>query len=248
MDVLTDGSGSTLTGWLASGATEILGPLGLLFYIGAYLSLQLGLIRGDSWQFPLFNLLAALCLVVSLLFEFNLHAMVLEVSWAVISVIGLVRLYLVHSWFRFSAEERGCLARLAPGLPKDRARKLLARGTWSDAPAGHVLARRGEPVAHLAYVADGVCRIEIDGTTVASIGAGALVGEMTYLTGEPATATVIVDTPARILAFERSGLEKFLRQNEDIRTALEQSVAGDLRRKLASTSHALAKTRAPHAT
>ena len=73
-----------------------------------------------------------------------------------------------------------------------------------------------------------MCRIEIDGAMVAILGPGVLIGEMTYHTGEPATATVVVDAPARILAFERTGLEGFLQRNDDIRVTLEQSVAGDL--------------------
>jgi len=63
---------------------------------------------------------------------------------------------------------------------------------------------------------------------------------VTYHTGEPATATVIVDAASRILAFERAALDSFLDRNEDIRAALEQSVAGDLRQKLAATTQTLA--------
>jgi CRP-like cAMP-binding protein len=52
---------------------------------------------------------------------------------------------------------------------------------------------------------------------------------------------VVVETPARLLGFERQALEAFLARNEDIRAALEQSVARDLRQKLAATSRSLAR-------
>jgi CRP-like cAMP-binding protein len=175
--------------------------------------------------------------------QFNLYSMMVEVAWAVISVIGLIRLYIIYKYFHFSDEEQAATKRLGPGLAKDRVRKLLSLGNWSDVSPGHVLTREGLPVTHLIYVASGVCRIEIDGTIVATIGAGGLIGEMTYHTGQPATATVIVDAVSRILAFERDALEGFLDRNDDIRDALERSIAGDLRHKLAATTQTLTEDR-----
>jgi len=52
---------------------------------------------------------------------------------------------------------------------------------------------------------------------------GGLIGEMTYRIGQRVTATVIVDTASRILAFECDALEGCLDRNDDIRAALEQS-------------------------
>ena len=228
---------------LPAGATSVLGVLALVLYIGGYLALQLGLIRGDGWQFPAINLVAAFMMISSLLRQFNPYSLTMEVAWVVISIVGLVRLYIIHKYFHFTDEEQAAAQRLVPGLAKDRARKLLSRGTWSDAAPGEVLTREGGPVTHLVYLAEGMCRIEIDGATVAILGPGVLIGEMTYHTGQPATATVVVDAPARILAFERNGLEGFLQRNDDIRVTLEQSVAGDLRRKLADTTRILAMDR-----
>jgi CRP-like cAMP-binding protein len=229
-----------VVGWL-SGVPGILGALGLILYVGSYLALQLGLIRGDGWAFPALNLAAALSLILSLLEAFNLFAMAVQILWVVISIIGLVRLYVIYRYLRFTDDESGAVARLVPGLPKDRARKLLALGAWTKASPGRVLAREGEPVGFLYYLAEGSCGIAVGGSVVAGIGPGGLIGEMTYRTGEPATATVVVETPARLLGFERRALEGFLARNEDIHAALEQSVARDLRDKLAATSRSLAR-------
>jgi len=239
MNDISSASLSVLRDW----APDAMGALGLLLYLGSYLALQLGLIRGDDWVFPTFILAAALSMILSLTARFNPFSMMVEVAWAAISVIGLIRLYIIYKYFRFNDEEQAAAKRLMPGLAKDRVRKLLSLGNWNDVSPGHVLIRQGQPVTHLIYVASGVCRIQIDGTIVATIGAGGLIGEMTYHTGRPATATVIVDTASRILAFERGALEGFLDRNDDIRAALEQSIAGDLRHKLAATTRTLAEDR-----
>ena len=234
---------SALLSVLRDWAPDAIGALGLILYLGSYLALQLGLIRGDTWVFPTFILAASLSMIVSLMTRFNPYSMMVEVAWAVISVIGLIRLYIIYKYFRFSDEEQAAAKRLGPGLAKDRVRKLLSLGKWSDVSPGHVLTHEGRPVTHLIYVASGLCRIQIDGTIVATIGTGGLIGEMTYHTGHPATATVIVDAASRILTFERAALEGFLDRNDDIRAALEQSIAGDLRHKLAATTQTLADDR-----
>src|SRR5215468_4380573 len=101
MNDISSASLSVLRDW----APDAMGALGLMLYLGSYLALQLGLIRGDDWVFPSFILAAALCMIVSLTARFNPFSMLVEVSWAVISVIGLIRLYIVHK-YSFSAEEQ----------------------------------------------------------------------------------------------------------------------------------------------
>src|SRR5262249_26877862 len=141
---------------------DAIGVLGLMLYLGSYLALQLGLIRGDDWVFPSFILAAALCMIVSLTARFNPFSMLVEVSWAVISGIGLIRLYIIHK-YSFSAEEQAAAKRLGPGLAKDRVRKLLSLGNWRNMSPGHVMTREGLPVTHLIYVASGICRIVVVG-------------------------------------------------------------------------------------
>jgi hypothetical protein len=121
---------SALLSVLRDGAPDALGALGLMLYLGSYLALQLGLIRGDTWLFPTLILGASLSLILSLITaRFNPYSMLVEVAWATISVIGLIRLYIIHKYFRFSDDEEAAAKRLGPGLAKDRVRKLLRLAT-----------------------------------------------------------------------------------------------------------------------
>src|SRR5262249_14592467 len=95
--------------------------------LGSYLALQLGLIRGDDWVFPSFILAAALCMIVSLTERFNPFSMLVEVSWAVISVIeadlesvaGQVGLFSLSS---YAAAQKEALATFT-AFPSPRARR-----------------------------------------------------------------------------------------------------------------------------
>jgi hypothetical protein len=165
--------------WPGPGYTlgDVSGVVGLVLYIGSYLALQLGLIRGDGYLYAVLNLFAALFALLSLLEMFNLYAALAEVAWIVISLIGIARLYIVHRFLSLTPDERAAAAALVPGLPKDRARRLLRTGTWVELPAGEVIATEGEPVGALVYIAEGRCRIIHRGVRVAEIGAGGLIGD-----------------------------------------------------------------------
>jgi CRP-like cAMP-binding protein len=68
---------------------------------------------------------------------------------------------------------------------------------------GEVLIREGEPVhetAPLVYVIlDGALGVEVDGSTVGEVGAGAVVGERALLEGGRRSATLTALTPCKIL-------------------------------------------------
>ncbi len=98
---------------------------------------------------------------------------------------------------RFSAEEKGMLDSLVAGLSKTQARHLIDQGMWLNGKEGDVLTREGEPVEHLYYLAEGEARVMSSGTQVGTCRAGDLVGELTVLSGEVASATVVLTGPAR---------------------------------------------------
>ena len=70
---------------------NLLGSLGVLLIVGTYLLLQIGRLASEGLAFSLLNGAGALFVLVSLVFEFNFAAFVLELVWLVISVVGLWR-------------------------------------------------------------------------------------------------------------------------------------------------------------
>ena len=70
---------------------EYVGLIGVALCLLAFLGLQAGRLRGDGLVFQLTNIFGAGGIIVSLLFDFNLSAMVIEIAWIVISVYGIFR-------------------------------------------------------------------------------------------------------------------------------------------------------------
>ncbi len=70
---------------------DFVGNIGVAVVILAYLALQLERLDSRSVLYSTLNGIGAALVTLSLMFEFNLSAFVVEVFWFLISVYGIVR-------------------------------------------------------------------------------------------------------------------------------------------------------------
>jgi predicted membrane protein len=70
---------------------DLVGNVGVLLMVVAYLLLQLEKLSGSSISYLLLNAAGAVLVMISLLFRFNLSAFLMEVFWFLISVYGLTK-------------------------------------------------------------------------------------------------------------------------------------------------------------
>lgn len=70
---------------------DLVGFIGVLLIVIAYLLLQLNKLPSSSPTYSLLNAVGALLVIVSLLFVFNLSAFLMEAFWFLISLLGLTR-------------------------------------------------------------------------------------------------------------------------------------------------------------
>ena len=75
---------------------DLAGFVGVLLIVVAYLLLQLNKLPSSALSYSLLNAVGALLVMVSLLFDFNLSAFLMEAFWFLISLLGLFRSLL--SW------------------------------------------------------------------------------------------------------------------------------------------------------
>ena len=68
---------------------DYLGALGAALIIIAYLYLQLGKFSGQNITFSLLNVIGSFLILISLSFNFNFSAAVIEIFWLIISLLGL---------------------------------------------------------------------------------------------------------------------------------------------------------------
>ncbi len=98
---------------------------------------------------------------------------------------------------------------------------------------GVEIAVQGELLSKLKMIKQGRVQIIKDRDVVTSLGAGFFIGEMSFLQGGAANATVVVaSNEAEFIEWDRSVLDKLKVQNPELYTRFEQAIALNLIRKL----------------
>ena len=78
---------------MSYGVVDFIGNIGVLILIITFLMLQLNKLPSDGLAYSLLNAIGASLIVVSLLFDFNLSALLMEVFWVLISFVGIYRYF-----------------------------------------------------------------------------------------------------------------------------------------------------------
>ena len=68
---------------------DILGTLGVAVIIVTYVLLQIEGVRSEQLSYSLLNAAGASLIIISLYFNFNFPAFVVEFSWLLISLVGI---------------------------------------------------------------------------------------------------------------------------------------------------------------
>jgi multidrug transporter EmrE-like cation transporter len=78
---------------MSYGLLDFIGNVGVVILIITFLMLQLNKIPSDGLAYSVLNAVGASLIVVSLLFDFNLSALLMEVFWVLISFVGIYRYF-----------------------------------------------------------------------------------------------------------------------------------------------------------
>lgn len=70
---------------------DIIGLLGVAFYVASYSALQFGKLDGNSINYCILNGTAATLVLVSLCKDFNLASAIIQIVWITVSICGLYR-------------------------------------------------------------------------------------------------------------------------------------------------------------
>lgn len=132
----------------------------------------------------------------------------------------------------FSPATQQFLSTFEPRLDNASAAALVRAGLWHEAPSGSMLTTQGEAVDALLYVSSGDVRIQVNGAEVGACSTGDFLGEMTWQSGNPATATTVAASSVKYFRFERKKLQKLLKRRAELKFALQTSFNKNLVDKL----------------
>ena len=140
-------------------------------------------------------------------FVFDPVSVLWETIFVLVNAIQLIIIWYYERHHRFGEDESHFAENMPAGVERRAIKRLLGYAKPHNLDAGAKLTEEGEAVADLIYIAAGLVQIERGGRIIAVCGPGDFLGEMSFLTGDAATATAIAVKPVRCLVFEQQRLK-----------------------------------------
>jgi hypothetical protein len=160
----------------------------------------------------------------------------ISASWeGVFAAVNAVQLAIVLLAGRRKAQDEDehlLVETVMPTLDGNLRARLLKLARWETREPGEVLVEEGQTSPQLVFIARGAASVEAGGNLVGVCGPGDFLGEMSFLTGRPASATVRVANQIRCCVYDPAILKQMSRKAPAIRQALEFSFNRNLVGKL----------------
>lgn len=158
------------------------------------------------------------------------------IGWDLVFIaINLYQIYwLVAERRKLKTMEHAHLLRqgVFAGFDDAQLARLVAAGNWRELEPGTVLTEQGKSVLELVLICDGSAVVDVHGSTVAHLRGGAFVGEMAFVSGNPASATVVVEQQTRAFVFDMARLRKLVETDDLVGVAIHRVIGRDLAAKL----------------
>lgn len=158
----------------------------------------------------------------------------------IISLGTLIRYLLLQQSAKFSDEENGLREAFMPDLNRASARHLMDRGNWINGKTGETLITEDQAISHLFYLSQGSADVRLKGKTIANCAPGQLIGDVTALSGQPASGTVTLSANSRFWCISAPQLRQYLDLHPDVRAAIERQINAALDSKLRAANANLA--------
>lgn len=215
----------------------------LLFHVGNAVAL-LALLLKDQLQLRLV-FLVSLALQAAYYFGVPGGPLVDPLIWKVIlisaNVIMIVALF--HDRLPFGVEvDLRPLFRKISVLTHGQFRRLVRPARRLQGRPGETILTQGQPSQALYYLVSGTASVQKHGQAIV-VEAGSFLGEISFLTGHAATATVTLNEGAECLAWPRAALAALLAKDAALDIAIRGLLNHDLARKVSAaplTHHAAA--------
>jgi hypothetical protein len=163
-----------------------------------------------------------------------------DTIFILINLYQLAHLVKERLSLRLPEADRDLLRGALTGLSDAQIAHLLDAGDFRDLADGTTLATENEALETIYVICAGGARVMVGGREVSRLEKGSFVGEAAFLTGKPATATVIADGEMRALAFGGEKLRQFFDRDGEVAGLIYQLLGRELAGKIKVSNALLA--------
>ena len=114
--------------------------------------------------------------------------------------------------------------------------KVSKIAEWKTLKSGEIIIKQGMPVKDLHLIYNGTVDVAVDGFKVAELKDGQFVGEMSFLTEKPATATCKVEHNAECLVWNQKDFKDLLKRNPSLYFTIQSLLSEQVSNNLVTSS------------
>lgn len=133
---------------------------------------------------------------------------------------------------RLTPEEQCLYASTFAALDRTVVKKLLRAGQWCSIKDGDILASEGKRPERLILISEGHADVVLGQRQIAELGTGRFICEISFITQQPANATVRARGPLRCLSWERVALERRLARDPELCAVMNAAIGSNLATKI----------------
>ena len=152
--------------------------------------------------------------------------------FATINIVQIAILIKERTGVHFTEEEKELHDTLFKNFAPFEFMKLMRVAKWMEAKPGDVLAVEEQQINAVMLIYNGLASVESHGREVAQLRDGNFIGEVSFIAGGTATATVRALQPTRYIAWPKVAINQLLNRNPSMRIAMQGLLSTDLTKKL----------------
>lgn len=209
-----------------------------LLYLFAFM------VRDILWLRVL-TVVGSFCLIAY--FYFQPVPLITPIYWNIVftalNAYWIVRLLLERRPVRLTPDEEVLCELVFRTMTPREMMRILGLATWQTAAASECFVHRDEPLDRLMLIFSGKACVEVDGTNVTELRPGQFIGSLDYVTEKSAPTNIVALESTRYVSWPKAKLKTFMKENPDLHSALETTLAIDLATWLRATWERGAVTR-----
>jgi signal-transduction protein with cAMP-binding, CBS, and nucleotidyltransferase domain len=114
--------------------------------------------------------------------------------------------------------------------------KISKAAKWIKFKSGEVITTQKSPVKDLVLIYNGTVDVAVDEKKVADLRDGQFVGEMSFLTEKPATATCIVKHDSECLVWKQNEFKELLKRNPSLYFSIQSLLSAQVSSNLVKST------------
>jgi len=203
----------------------------VVFFLANTIYCSAYIVKDILWL-RILTIAAGLLTLPYFVFQSSYSAVFWQSAFVSINLVHVVLLLLARRPVKLTDDQQALHNMVFRNFTSREVRSILEIAEWQSGVPNEVLIATGqqEPVLHL--IQHGRAEIIQNGQVIDWDGPGAFMGELRYITGEPAVADVVFTADTRYVSWDTETLQRLLNRTSRLKTAFEALISANIASKL----------------